>query len=196
MKKPSSLRSLLEDYPATSPREIDARGRMLELLKEVERPFSRSTMLPGHFTASSFVLHPSSDRVLLIRHRSLGLWLQPGGHFERDDDDLAVAARREVLEETGIGTLRRLRTFSGLFDIDIHPIPANPRRGEPAHQHFDLRLAFMACSDQITISPEVIDARWVLLGDVASLGSDDSVLRCTRRLAPNNESFSGSPWLL
>jgi len=165
---------------------------MLALLEEVERPFSRKTMIPGHFTASSFVLHPSSDRVLLIRHRTLGLWLQPGGHFERDDDDLEFAARREVLEETGIGNLRRLRTFSGLFDIDIHPIPANPKRGEPAHQHFDLRLAFMARSDQITASHEVIDARWVHLDDVATLGSDDSVLRCTRRLSTHNEAFPGS----
>ncbi len=172
---------------------MDARGQMLALLEEVERPFSRSTMTPGHFTASSFVLHPSSDRVLLIRHRTLELWLQPGGHFERDDDDLEFAARREVLEETGIGNLRRLRTFPGLFDIDIHPIPANPRRGEPAHQHFDLRLAFMARSDQITVSHEVIDAQWVHLGDVATLGSDDSVLRCTSRLSRDNEAFSGSP---
>jgi 8-oxo-dGTP pyrophosphatase MutT (NUDIX family) len=121
------------------------------------------------------------------------LWLQPGGHFEEDDENLEVAARREVHEETGIGDLENLDAFPGLFDIDIHSIPANPRRREPAHQHFDLRLAFMASSDQITVSPEVIDARWVPLDDVTTLGSDDSVLRCTRRLNPNNESFSGSP---
>jgi len=196
MKKPSSLHTLLLDYPATTLREKEARSRMLDLLERVEDPFGRTTVAPGHFTASSFVLNPTSDRVLLIRHRTLGLWLQPGGHFEESDEDLEDAARREVLEETGIGDLEELQDFPGLFDIDIHSIPANPKRGEPAHQHFDLRLAFIARSDRITVCDEVIDARWVPLGDVAALGSDESVLRCTRRLQPNNESFSGSTQLL
>ncbi len=40
-------------------------------------------------------------RVLLHKHRKLGLWLPPGGHVETDElpDD---AATREVLEETGV----------------------------------------------------------------------------------------------
>ncbi len=41
------------------------------------------------------------DRVLLHRHRKLGIWLPPGGHVEPGElpDD---AATREVLEEAGI----------------------------------------------------------------------------------------------
>lgn len=40
-------------------------------------------------------------RVLLHRHRRLGLWLPPGGHVEPNElpDD---AARREVREEAGV----------------------------------------------------------------------------------------------
>jgi 8-oxo-dGTP pyrophosphatase MutT (NUDIX family) len=51
------------------------------------------------FTVAVFVVH--AGRVLLHRHRKLGLWLPPGGHIEPNElpDD---AARREVEEEAAI----------------------------------------------------------------------------------------------
>lgn len=57
------------------------------------------------FTASAFVVR--NDEVLLIDHRQLDKWVQPGGHINsRETPD--EAARREVSEETG-------------FDIELHP---------------------------------------------------------------------------
>src|SRR5918997_3125572 len=52
-----------------------------------------------HFTVAVFVVR--EKKVLLHRHRKLGMWLPPGGHIERDElpDD---AALREVFEETGL----------------------------------------------------------------------------------------------
>lgn len=51
------------------------------------------------FAVSVFVVWRS--RVLLHRHRKLGIWLPPGGHVEPGElpDD---AATREVMEEAGI----------------------------------------------------------------------------------------------
>ncbi len=196
MKNPYSLRSLLESYPVTNEVEEAQQRRMLTLLKKTKHPFSRSTLKPGHFTASSFVLDPRGEQVLMILHRSLGLWLQPGGHFEGDDSDLEAAARREVLEETGLKDLKRINTFSGLFDIDIHSIPPNPKKGEGAHEHFDLRLAFVATTDRLHAAEEVVSARWVPLDHVADLGTDESVLRCIGRLQRSKDSFSGTSNLL
>jgi len=47
----------------------------------------------------------SGDRVLLVKHRKLSLWLPPGGHIERNErgdyiESPEEAAVREVLEET------------------------------------------------------------------------------------------------
>jgi len=52
-----------------------------------------------HFTVAVFVVR--EGKVLLHRHRKLGMWLPPGGHIEEDElpDDAAV---REVWEETGV----------------------------------------------------------------------------------------------
>ena len=151
---------------------------MLELLAAAEDPFSRRHIAPGHFTASAFVLCPARQRVLLIHHQKLGRWLQPGGHVEPGDVDLAAVAEREAVEETGVRLAARLG--SGIFDVDVHAIPANPKDG--AHQHFDVRYAFLAASDALEVSPEVLGARWVELDAVRDLTDEASVLRCVERL--------------
>src|SRR3712207_592365 len=56
---------------------------------------------PGHVTTSAFILDGAGERILLIHHRSLDRWLQPGGHYEAPDD-LAAAGLREAVEETGM----------------------------------------------------------------------------------------------
>ena len=102
--------------------------------------------------------------------------------MEPSDEDLMGAARREVLEEVGLAELEPLPNggTSLVFDVDIHLIPA--RKAEPAHEHFDLRFAFVAQTRELVQSDEVADLRWVPLSDVQQLGCDESVLRAVRKL--------------
>ena len=90
-----------------------------------------------------------------------------------------ATARRELREETGVASVELLD--DGLFDIDIHAIPA--RKGDPEHLHFDLRFAFVAQTNAIAPGSDATAARWVQLGEVARLETDESVLRAVRRLA-------------
>jgi 8-oxo-dGTP pyrophosphatase MutT (NUDIX family) len=168
----------LEEHAAAWPESSNVVARMLELSGRAEDPFSSRHVEPGHFTASAFVLCPGRRRVLLVHHRKLGRWLQPGGHIESSDPDLVSAARREVLEETGVAVGPCIG--GGVFDVDIHAIPASSKH--QAHLHFDVRYAFTAESDRLLCSPEVLDARWVELEAVARLTNEDSVLRCIERL--------------
>ncbi len=139
-------------------------------------------MRPGHFTASAFVLSPDRSDLVLIHHKKLGIWVQPGGHVEPSDADLIGAARREVLEEVGLADLEALASAAGslLFDVDIHQIPA--RKADPAHEHFDVRFAFIAKTRELVRSEEVSDLRWVPLSEVEQMGSDESVLRAVHKL--------------
>jgi 8-oxo-dGTP pyrophosphatase MutT (NUDIX family) len=174
----SKLRSgELEQHARSRPDSAPVITRMIALSKQSDDPFSRQNVDPGHFTASAFVLSPERQRVLLVHHQKLRRWLQPGGHVEATDADLVAAARREVLEETGISVGAPL---GGVFDVDIHTIPANPKDG--GHLHFDVRYAFLALSDRLEASAEVLAARWVALDAVAALTDEDSVLRCVKRL--------------
>jgi 8-oxo-dGTP pyrophosphatase MutT (NUDIX family) len=140
-------------------------------------PFDRSRFDPGHFTASGFVVSPDGSSLLLIHHRRLDRWLQPGGHIDPEDVSPIAAAAREVLEETGIGTEPIL---GDLIDLDIHPIP--PHALEPAHEHFDLRFGFRALDTDVMADEEVNDAAWVSWSQIESYEVDDSVIRGARRL--------------
>ena len=55
---------------------------MLALCDNAGDPFSREHYVPGHFTASAFVLSPTRDMLLLVFHGKLHRWLQPGGHID------------------------------------------------------------------------------------------------------------------
>lgn len=174
-----SLARDLTEHARAVPQNAPVVKRMLELLEAAAgEPFSRRQLEPGHFTASAFVLCPERRRVLLVHHQKLARWLQPGGHVEAIDVDLADAARREVSEETGVSVGPRLGT--GIFDVDVHVIPSNPKDGR--HLHFDVRYAFVALAARLDASPEVLGARWVELAEVARVTDEDSVLRCVERL--------------
>lgn len=174
----SALLVLLTAYSPSEPDEQSYRLQMLDLAAAAVDPFGRDQYTPGHFTASAFVVHPDGDRVLLIHHGKIGIWVQPGGHVDPTDTDLIEAARREVAEETGITELHPIA--DGLFDIDVHVFPESP--GQPRHLHFDLRFGFVAGDAAITPVDEVRDCRWVAWEDLASLGAGRSVLRPVGRL--------------
>jgi 8-oxo-dGTP pyrophosphatase MutT (NUDIX family) len=179
----ASLRALLEAHHAADAEEARHRARMLELATVPGDPLRRDHFEPGHFTASAFVLCPERAALLLLHHRKLDRWLQPGGHIETDDADLIAAARREVLEETGIAELSL--EHAGSFDLDVHAIPALGH--ELPHEHFDVRFLFRAGTRELRLSAESKAMRWVPLAELvasagSSTGSDQSVLRAMRKL--------------
>lgn len=175
MTRTSALRGLLEAYAAPAG-EADSVAATLRLLDQNADPMSADHFVPGHVTASAFVVDRSHTRLLLIHHGNLHLWLQPGGHVDPGEDVL-TAAIREVEEETGvIGD----PIDSGVFDVDVHPIP--PSGGRPAHNHYDVRFLLEARTEDLVDSDEVLGVRWVAFGDVGEIVTDGSVLRATEKL--------------
>ena len=133
--------------------------------------FERSNA-SGHFTGSCWLASADGARVLLMHHRKLDRWLQPGGHAD-GDADLARVALREAQEETGVAGLR---IEGGIFDIDRHRIPA--RADEPEHWHYDVRYVVRAGTDErFTVNQESRALAWRPVTGVAADGSLDASLR-------------------
>lgn len=168
------VRSLLETHRPADAIEAVHRQRMLALL-DTAAPFERSQFEPGHFTASAFVVH--EDRLLLIWHSKLHRWLQPGGHVDAEDADLAAAAARELREEAGV-----VATSTVVLDVDVHPIPPNPKRGEPGHEHFDVRFLFHVHHGDAVAGDDAGDVRWVPIAELTAQLTDASVMRAVAKL--------------
>jgi 8-oxo-dGTP pyrophosphatase MutT (NUDIX family) len=135
------------------------------------------TCEPGHFTGSAWVVSADGERALLLHHRKLDRWLQPGGHAD-GDGDLAAVALREAEEETG---LPGLRIEGGVFDLDRHLIPA--RGAEPAHFHYDVRFVVRAGADEtFVVSEESHALAWRPVREIAvDAHADESVRRMARK---------------
>ena len=86
---------------------------------------------PTHITGSALIVGPRG--IVLLRHRRLGIWVQPGGHVDPGETPWD-AARREAIEETGL-PVRFLGTQPELAHVDVHP-------GGRGHTHLDLRYLF------------------------------------------------------
>jgi 8-oxo-dGTP pyrophosphatase MutT (NUDIX family) len=142
------------------------------------------SQLAGHLTGSGFVLDPARARLLLLHHVHLDRWLQPGGHSEGELAPRAIALR-EIEEETGLRP-EDLSPFpdESILDVDVHPIPANPKKAEPAHVHLDLRYGFVAREGaQPRISEESHALRWVAFDELFAMeGTDESVRRAASKL--------------
>jgi 8-oxo-dGTP pyrophosphatase MutT (NUDIX family) len=90
-----------------------------------------------HFTVAVFVVW--EEKVLLHRHRKLGMWLPPGGHIEEGElpDEAAV---REVWEETGVRVELVGERREDISDPEQLHRPAGVQLENigPNHQHIDL----------------------------------------------------------
>jgi 8-oxo-dGTP pyrophosphatase MutT (NUDIX family) len=170
-----SLLTALSRHEPADAREAESLAWMRRFVEAPEDPFARQNPV-GHVTASAVVARPGGEAFLLVYHRKLGRWLQPGGHVEHDDPSAFEAALREAREETGI---REFQAPFGheILDVDVHEIPA--RKNEPAHHHFDVRFlvttereADLAASDDPT-RPIV----WRSREEALSSGVDESLAR-------------------
>lgn len=124
----------------------------------------------GHITGGAIVLSPDRKRILLIHHKFLDKWLQPGGHWDPDELDPLTAARREAEEETAVKIAEYLPIDAEQplipVHIDSHHIPANPKKDEPEHYHHDFRYVFIADSLDLRLrEKEVSNADWFGLDD-------------------------------
>jgi 8-oxo-dGTP pyrophosphatase MutT (NUDIX family) len=175
MKTLSTLRDAIAQHTAWDADEASMQEAMLKFVDNYADCLWR-TQLIGHVTASAWVLDETRAHVLLIHHRKLDRWLQPGGHADGEAETLAVA-QREVWEETGLQTEHIQQE---IFDLDIHPIPA--RGSEPAHYHYDLRYLLQPSPGaKLEINEEVKAAEWVPLAQVHLRCHERSILRMVEK---------------
>jgi 8-oxo-dGTP pyrophosphatase MutT (NUDIX family) len=161
----------LEAYKLINAKESDTTNQFLRFIASHQDAFMRSCA-PGHITGSALVVDPSMTMTLLVHHRKLEKWLQPGGHIEAGETALQ-AAMREAFEETGVPAIPYAP--GQIFDIDIHAIPDRP--DTPAHYHYDVRFLLVAQPGQTTVSHESHAVEWVRFDEALRRNPEESIVR-------------------
>ena len=163
--------------PERNGRARTSRDAILALLADARRLPPRNRYTPGHITTSAIVLSPDGGRVLLVCHPRLRRWLQPGGHLEKSDPTIVAAARREVLEQTGV--LVNPEFPPALVGLDVHDIPA--ARREPTHRHYDLIFRFVAGGESPAAGDHALRRAWCPVGRLKDFDADAPLRRAVRR---------------
>ena len=101
------------------------------------------------------------------------MYLYPGGHIDSKDINILEAAKREILEETGLNTLEQLKISNNELipiDIDTHKISYNERLNLPEHYHYDFRYLFIVDKTQdINIDTEEASKyKWISLEELTN----------------------------
>lgn len=150
------------------------RHRLLAFVDEHPDALER-TCRPGHLTGSALVVDPSTGAVLVLFHRKLQRWLQPGGHAD-GDGHLAHVAWREATEETGIAGLT---IVIPAIHLDVHEV--RPPAEDP-HLHLDVRhLVLAPPGAQAAGNHESEALRWVAPSELRALGADDGLVALAAR---------------
>lgn len=185
------LSEALVRFAERCPGRKSVAAAMLDFVRRSPDCFCRSCC-EGHMTGSAWLLAPGRREALLLFHRKLQRWLQPGGHADGDVDLLRVSLR-EAEEESGIAGIVPLS--AEIFDVDIHRIPARP--GEPQPLHFDVRFLLQAPCRDAVCSDESEQLCWYCLEALAAGEGplcDESVRRMARLSLRYAEASAEEPF--
>lgn len=183
------IQTLLENYKPNNLKEVKYKSKMIDFYKNYNNCFSREQEY-GHFTASSFLLNSSKTKFLLMLHRKINIWVQPGGHCDGDPIVLRTALK-EAQEESGINEIKILN--ENIFDIDIHKFPKTREVDE--HYHFDIRFLLKTDgNDDFKINEESLDMKWFSFKQVLDnkLDYQDSIVRMVEKYM-NDTKFQITP---
>jgi 8-oxo-dGTP pyrophosphatase MutT (NUDIX family) len=175
------LAEALGRHAPADPEEAAHLRRILDFVGHHPDPFDRR-ISEGHLTGSALVASARGDRVLLLHHRKLQRWLQPGGHADPGETTGEAVALREAWEETGILGLALHPRAPRPLDVDVHAIPA--LGDEPAHAHLDLRYLVIAPEPGVIArsAVETSDARWFGWDELPGLDLDPGLVRALAKM--------------
>jgi 8-oxo-dGTP pyrophosphatase MutT (NUDIX family) len=177
MRRTDLLAQLAHYRPADA---LEARHHrdIAALVAAAPAPFERTHFTPGHITASLFIVD-GGGALLLHHHRRLNRWLQMGGHVEADERP-ADAALREGAEESGLRDLEL--AVDGIFDLDVHVIPA--AKGEPEHRHYDVRYVARTATPHAVVldRSESNDLAWVPFDRAEALMDEAASSRAIQKI--------------
>jgi 8-oxo-dGTP pyrophosphatase MutT (NUDIX family) len=157
----ADVRAIIARHRAAEEGEAASRSTILDALDRLPAPFDEHADRT-HVTGSAVVV--GRRGVVLLVHRRLGFWMQPGGHLDPGETPWD-AARRETAEETGLAT-EHPPDGPLLVHVDVH-------EAAQRHVHLDLRFLLLAPdADPAPPADESQAVRWFDWDEAFTVGDE------------------------
>ena len=144
----SNIEEIVKQYKEIFPIEKEKLQKLNIFLEENKNNYNNlfnRKNFDGHITASGYIFSVEEKKILLLEHKQLKVYVQPGGHVELDDDTILDSAKREIFEETGLNDIKLVNPSNNIyvpFNINTHYIPENNKKNEKEHYHHDFSYLF------------------------------------------------------
>jgi 8-oxo-dGTP pyrophosphatase MutT (NUDIX family) len=146
-----------------------------------------------HFCSSVWITtNTSPKKILLVNHKKLGKWLQPGGHIEKFENPVQ-AAIREIKEETGLN-IKLLEKSINIIDKEgaFLPLPTFimeqtiPKNiNQPKHFHIDLQYVVKLPQQKLLINKkESQSIGWFTKQEALKLSIHEDTRIVIRKIMP------------
>jgi 8-oxo-dGTP pyrophosphatase MutT (NUDIX family) len=169
----ADVRAIVARHAAGDEREAASRAAVLDALDRLPTPFDEHADRT-HVTGSAVVV--GRRGVVLLVHRRLGFWMQPGGHIDPGESPWD-AARRETEDETGLPAAHP-PDGPRLVHVDVHEAAGS-------HIHLDLRYLLLAPdADPAPPAHESQAVRWFDWDEALTVG-DESLHRALAAARPH-----------
>jgi 8-oxo-dGTP pyrophosphatase MutT (NUDIX family) len=188
------LLQLLNEYLTLFPDEEERQRKLISFLQNHSSDeIVDWDNFDGHVVSGGFIYSKEDNKFLVLYHNDLKMFLYPGGHVNGDDKDILFAAKREILEETGLKDLEQLVLLDNNLvpiDIDTHLIGYNERLNLPEHYHFDFRYLFIVnkISDIKIDNEELSDFKWISIDELSNDPNYGTVASKLKKFLLENEN--------
>lgn len=147
-----------------------------------------------HFCVSVYVYDAKEQKVLLVKHKKMGLWVQPGGHVE-PNESMEEAAIREVYEETGL-TVELIGNRVPRNSDYILPLAIQKNLVKDDHIHMDFVYVAKVIGDNELVQniEETDGIKWYSLDEINDTNFEtfDDVREWCKYIIENYEKIGGN----
>lgn len=156
---------VIEDYTPYNEQEKIEKEQILQYSKLMSDLLTRDNTI-AHFTASSFIVNKSRDKVLMVYHNIWQDWCWTGGHVDGEEDFLKVAIK-ETKEETGVKNVIALSNTP--IALDIVPAYGHYKKGKYIASHLHLNVTYLLEANENEVlhkkEDENAGVRWIPISE-------------------------------
>ncbi|MBU0936248.1 MAG: NUDIX domain-containing protein [Spirochaetes bacterium] len=167
----------IREYQALNEQEAADRAAMLDYIQTYPATVNTRACSLAHLTASSIIINPARDAMLMVHHNIYNTWTWTGGHAD-GVEDLYAKALEEAAEESGLEVLRSLSLEIG--SLDILPVRGHYKNGSWVSAHLHLNAAYIFEADDRQPLRHKADensaVRWIPLTQVAEYSGETDIV--------------------